>query len=166
MTRSIVRAMDVAIARLRQVRAMTGSERAALCRAFVLVALVRLVLFALPSHVSLRLVRRLAVPTTIRSRPERPTAAHLASVVTFASRFVPRATCLTQAIAAQLLFRHYRYESKLCLGVAKTARGAFTAHAWVEREERVVIGGAESAAFAKFPPFSSRAHREMRAEIR
>ncbi|HWE42951.1 MAG TPA: lasso peptide biosynthesis B2 protein, partial [Gemmatimonadaceae bacterium] len=166
MRRLVVRGMGIAIACLRRVRAMPTTQRVALCAAFVLVTVVRAVLFALPSHVSLRLVRRLGGPARLQSRRSGPVAAELAWAVEVASRFVPRATCLTQAVAAQLLLRHHGFESKLCLGVAKSANGEFTAHAWIEREGCVMIGGAESAAFAKFPPFSHPARREMSAESR
>jgi hypothetical protein len=56
-----------------------------------------------------------------------------------ASRFVPGATCLTQAIAARTLLARRGHSSTLHLGVAKED-GELKAHAWLEAGGRVVIG--------------------------
>jgi hypothetical protein len=58
-----------------------------------------------------------------------------------AARLVPQATCLTQALAMQVLLGRRGYSSRLCLGVAKRASAKFEAHAWIECAGRVVIGG-------------------------
>lgn len=108
-----------------------------------LVALVRLALWLLPSAVIVRLVRRLATGPE-RSTPGRPPLVAVVRSVEASSRRVPRASCLTQAVAAQLLLHHYGYGSTLCVGVAKEENGAFRAHAWVEHGGRIVIGGEES----------------------
>jgi hypothetical protein len=71
------------------------------------------------------------------------------------SRYLPGATCLTQAIAAQALLTHSGFPSQVEIGVAKErkdgrdnataktedeARG-FHAHAWVVCKGQVVLGG-------------------------
>lgn len=68
----------------------------------------------------------------------------VAWAVTMASRCVPQATCLTQAIAAQLLLAWRGYPTHLRIGVAKGEGERFRAHAWVESHGRVIIGGSES----------------------
>jgi len=60
------------------------------------------------------------------------------------SRFVPLATCLTQALALQWLLARSGHASRVHLGTRKDLAGKFAAHAWVECEGRVVIGGAEA----------------------
>jgi Transglutaminase-like superfamily len=64
----------------------------------------------------------------------------LSKAVSGVSRFVPQATCLTQALTLHILLRRRRLESKIHIGVAKTKGGPFESHAWVENEGRVVIG--------------------------
>jgi len=56
-----------------------------------------------------------------------------------ASRFVPHATCLTQALVLHILLRREGLQSTLHIGVRKDS-GHFEAHAWVESQDRVVIG--------------------------
>lgn len=55
------------------------------------------------------------------------------------SRIVPRATCLTQALAAQWLLGRAGITSCLRFGVARQAAD-IAAHAWLEVDGRVVIG--------------------------
>ena len=57
------------------------------------------------------------------------------------SRFVPRATCLTQALAVKTLLDWRGQNSKLQIGVARDENQKFQAHAWIEVEGRVIIGG-------------------------
>jgi hypothetical protein len=64
--------------------------------------------------------------------------------VTLASRYIPRATCLTQAFTAQILLNRAGLENRLCVGVARVP--SFGAHAWVERAGTVLVGGAEQCA--------------------
>jgi hypothetical protein len=53
--------------------------------------------------------------------------------------------CLVQALAGQALLVRYGYESLLTIGVAKDGGDRFAAHAWVTREDEVVIGGGGTA---------------------
>lgn len=59
-----------------------------------------------------------------------------------AARLVPGATCLTKALAAQLLLVRSGYQSQMRIGVAKDDRGQFVAHAWLISNGRIVVGGA------------------------
>jgi hypothetical protein len=63
--------------------------------------------------------------------------------VSAASRLVPRATCLTKAVALHILLRRAGLQSSIHFGVAKEGE-RFEAHAWVESQNRVVIGEFES----------------------
>ena len=74
-----------------------------------------------------------------------PHLARLGYLVGRVSRFVPGATCLTQALAMRWMLLRRRIACQLRIGVAKDADGAFKAHAWLEtRSQRVLIGGARS----------------------
>ena len=69
----------------------------------------------------------------------------VAWAVTVAGRYVPAATCLTQALATQVLLSQHGYEACLRIGVVRGEDGQLQAHAWVESDGVVVIGGPESA---------------------
>jgi hypothetical protein len=68
-----------------------------------------------------------------------PSAEHFSLAICTASRWVPKATCLTKAVALHILLRRAGLQSRIRIGVAKDA-GNFEAHAWVEHQEKVVIG--------------------------
>ena len=67
------------------------------------------------------------------------------------SRRTPGAHCLVQSYAAVRLFREYGYPAVMRIGVAKP-EGKFSAHAWVELDGCIVIGGADS--LTRFTPLS------------
>ena len=71
-----------------------------------------------------------------------------------ASRFVPRATCLAQGLAAQLLLSRQGYRARLYIGVAKDENERLEAHAWLEAQGRIVVGGksVDLSRFAPLPP--------------
>lgn len=51
--------------------------------------------------------------------------------------------CLTQALVAQRLLRQQGYDTELRIGVTKDGQ-ELLAHAWLERDGRVIIGGQSS----------------------
>ena len=155
-----------ALARGRVLFALSAGERVLLAVVLVMIVLIRLLLWVLASRTSLRLVRRLAALGPRAARAVRPPAERLAWMVSAASRVVPRATCLTQAVAGQLLLRHYGYDSSLCLGVAKSTSADFLAHAWIEHDQRVLVGGGYSGAFVRLPALRSKPRRVHGAETR
>lgn len=122
------------------------ARRSLVVRAWLTVAVYRLALSTLP----FRWVRSFS---TFRPRASRATAgrsrdlADLSWAVSVVSRRVPRATCLTQALALQNLLAREGRPAELQIGVAKAADGAFEAHAWLESEGRVVIGGGDLERF-------------------
>lgn len=158
--------MSTAGRRFAQLVALPVAEQSALLLSLLLVAHVRLALYVLPSRVSVRLVRRLAETDTVDAPDGRVSAAHVAWAVNAASRVVPNATCLTQAVAGQLLFRRYGYASKLCLGVARPTKGEFYAHAWIERDGRILVGGAQSTEFTRLPSLASTSRRKQQMKTR
>lgn len=136
-----------AVARARRWMVMPRSEQRLFIVAGVVVALVRVTLWLLPSRVILGFVRRIAEPGAGRPLVARPAAARITHAIEAVSQYVPQATCLTQAVAAQLLLQHHGYQSRLCLGATRSALGAFAAHAWIEHDGCIVVGGAQSTGF-------------------
>jgi hypothetical protein len=53
------------------------------------------------------------------------------------------ASCLVQALAADTLLHRRGFVSEICLGVRKDARRSFEAHAWVQCENRIVVGAVD-----------------------
>ena len=118
-------------------------QRRLLLTALGSVVVVRLALWCFPY----RTVRRLTsvpVASTVTPLPpvagRDPLAGAVASAVRSASRYVPRATCLTQALVAERMLARRGRTSALRIGVARDTGGAFEAHAWLEYADTVIIG--------------------------
>jgi hypothetical protein len=59
-------------------------------------------------------------------------------------RLFPERPCLTQALAARYLLARRGVDSTLRIGVARDSGAPLRAHAWLERNGTVLIGGAKS----------------------
>jgi hypothetical protein len=115
-----------------------AAERRLVLRALTLVALVRMGLWVVPFK---RLRTLVSVsPDAHRNAAARHAPDAIVRAVVAASRRVPAASCLTQALAAQRLLAREGYDSKLEIGVARSEAGTFEAHAWLVRDGRIVIG--------------------------
>jgi hypothetical protein len=134
---------------------LSGSERRLFFRALVLVAAIRLALWTVRFRLTRAAVDRLRQPAESRRELDRLSIRRALWAVEAAARRVPAATCLTQGLAAQALLGRLGQPSELRLGVARNANGKFEAHAWVEIEGRVVIGGA-IAGFRQFVQLQKR----------
>ena len=77
-------------------------------------------------------------------------AEKIARFILAASQFVPKSSCLTQALAGESLLRELGYEPTLHIGVKKENREAFEAHAWLELNGVKIIGGPASSDFNQF----------------
>jgi Transglutaminase-like superfamily len=120
-------------ARLRRILLLAPSEAALLCRAAVILLSIRLSLWMRPWN-------RFRLPAT-RTRSVRdikPGVNRLEWAVLVASRFIPRATCLTRALALHRLLTSYGYRSKIQFGIQRSD-GRFAAHAWVEHEAATLL---------------------------
>jgi len=59
-----------------------------------------------------------------------------------AARWTPApATCLAMALVAQALLHRHGYSTQLRIGVRFRPSEPFQAHAWLEHEGRIVVGG-------------------------
>jgi Transglutaminase-like superfamily len=74
----------------------------------------------------------------------------IAWAVTSAARYVPAATCLTQALAAKVLLTVAGREARLTIGVEKDGN-RLRAHAWVEGNGRVIVGDHDLSRFTVLP---------------
>jgi hypothetical protein len=56
-------------------------------------------------------------------------------------RLLGKNACLTQALTSQLILKRHGIPARLRIGVQKNEQGFMQAHAWVENDGLVVIGG-------------------------
>lgn len=115
-------------------------NRRLLLRTLCTVAGLRLMLWLAPYRVWRPWLER-APRRVANVKGPRPSVSRVAWAVDRTCRFVPGASCLTQALATQRLLSRYGYESQMRIGVARNDTGVFEAHAWVEHNEEIVIGG-------------------------
>jgi hypothetical protein len=124
-------------------------------RAALLVVLIRLGLWLLPFRMLCSLLDRWAWAgrgSRVAGRPsDAALAAHVARYVERISRYVPAASCLTQALAAQALLRRHGVAVRLRIGVVKAGPRRLMAHAWVEAGDRVILGATEPGLFTPLP---------------
>jgi hypothetical protein len=74
---------------------------------------------------------------------KRQSVEHIVWAVAAAARYSPvGTTCLASALVAQALFSRHGYHTCLRIGVRRDADGSFAAHAWVERDGYILVGGA------------------------
>jgi hypothetical protein len=125
---------------LRKVAALRPADRSLLRQAFLSLLRVRFALWLVPW-------RRLAasIESTEMVAPARPGVDRVEWAIRAASHFVPRATCLTRAVALHRLLSRHGYESVVQIGVSK-ADGRFDAHAWVEHDGRPLLSSSDDVA--------------------
>ncbi len=124
-----------------------ADRRLALQAALWLVA-ARLALWLLPFD----RVRALATRAAAR-HSSGPSLApgRVAWAVETTARSIPQASCLTQALAAQVMLERAGEHPEIHLGVA-TDRGEFEAHAWLELHGRPLVGDHELHRYARLEP--------------
>jgi hypothetical protein len=141
---------------LRKLAELDRAERWLLIEAAITVPIVRVALTLLP----FRAVHRFIAATTLRVRRSRPSESHtperVARMVAAMAARVPRASCLTQALAATLLLARHGYAATLRVGVAKNENGTLRAHAWLESGGRTLLGGPDFGTFVQLPPLAFR----------
>ena len=125
-------------------------DKLLLFKAFLLLGGIRLALWTLPFKTLQRILEerrsRIAGNEAYQLPPER-----IAWAVGMVSQFIPKATCLSQALATHVLLASYGYQPSLQIGVARGDNGQLEAHAWVESRGKVIIGGSEVDRFTRLP---------------
>ena len=137
--------------RLLKLWRLTPTERRFLLGAALLVGGVRVGLSLLPFGTLQRILALLACG---HARDPMP-AERIAWAVAAAGRGIPRATCLVQALAAQVLLARHGHVAQLRIGVARATEG-IAAHAWLERDGEPIFGAPDRFPHAVLPPHESR----------
>ncbi len=133
--------------RLHKFLYLSSADRRLVAQSVVLVWAMRLGLWLLPFRILRRLLARVTKSSSkLHKLQERDRASvdRVVWAVTIASRYVPAATCLTQSLATKVLLSRRGHQASVHIGVARSEAGQFQAHAWVENDGIVVIGGPES----------------------
>jgi len=135
---------------------LAWSDRVLLIESVAILWVIRLGLWLLPFQALRRLLTRLT-RSTPKPRDEDPDfIRRVARAMRVTGRLVPGTTCLTQALAAQILLGQRGYHPLLRIGVAKDGGGRLEAHAWLESQGRVVIGeSANPSRFTPLPPLDT-----------
>jgi Transglutaminase-like superfamily len=123
----------------RTLRRLAPADRKLVFAALALLTVVKIALWMLSFQHVTRFVK---IPNRPRPVHRSFTPQQVVWAVQLASRYVPRATCLPQALTTQILLSWHGHLSRLHIGVMVVAQ-KFEAHAWVECDGRVVIGEAE-----------------------
>jgi Transglutaminase-like superfamily len=110
--------------------------------AFLATLYTRIALAMLP----LRLARNtlwklLIVSRTVRAAKRRRPEDIIGACIKAGRYSLVGSTCLSAALVGQALLSKHGHDASLCIGVKRNERGDFAAHAWLEREGRVAIGG-------------------------
>jgi hypothetical protein len=134
---------------------LPSADRNLLVKSALLLGAVRLGLWLFPFQTLRRLLDRMTGGNT--TLQEETSIAKITWAITVASGYVPAATCLTQALTTQVLLGQQGHTGTLRIGVVRSEVGQFQAHAWVEYQGRVVIGGIEAPSrFTPLPPLEGK----------
>lgn len=133
---------------LRKFLRLPTAERWLLIKSTLLLEAIKLGMWLLPFRVLRRLLAQVSETPSKLRHADRHSADRIAWAVEIASQHTPGVkTCLNQALATQVLLARRDYPSFLHIGVAKGEQGEFKAHAWVESEGKIVIGGGQLESF-------------------
>lgn len=119
---------------------LSGEEQHFIIRAMLILWLVRVGLWVFPFRRVLAVTENHLPPSLSWRTTPAGSADHCARWIPSAARLIPKASCLTQAIAARWLLQSAGLQCELQLGVGRRL-GKFSAHAVLIHERRIVVGG-------------------------
>jgi len=127
----------------------SSTERYLLVQAAFLLSTIRIAVWLLPLHTLRRLLMRISRPV-VRETVDDDYIARVVWAVSAMSRRIPRATCLPQALAAQVLLGRSGYPTQLRIGLVTSEGGQLEGHAWLEHRGRILIQDFEVERFTPF----------------
>jgi hypothetical protein len=126
--------------RLYKILLLPYQRKALLAQSFFTVWLVRLSLWLFPFKQLNEWLSRFDKTVSGNEPPNWVIVNNTARSIRACSRYVPSASCLTQALATRTLLRLRGQNSTLKIGVDKDENGKFMAHAWLEIDGKIIIG--------------------------
>jgi len=136
------------MSKIKSLLSLTPAERNHLVNALVLVVGIRIGLSLMPFPRFQTLLAKFRASIGMsRVSVSTPPTDQLAWAVRTVSTYVPKVTCLTQALAAQVLLEQHGYPTIVRIGVTNASEkgNAFQAHAWLESNGKMVIGQSDVA---------------------
>jgi Transglutaminase-like superfamily len=124
-----------------------NEERRLLIRCSCVLAVIRVGLWLMSLRRLRAFIARAADWRRGAHRSSRASVERIAWAVRAAARYVPGATCLHEALAAELMLVHNGHPARVRIGMAKTEKRALEGHAWVESDGAVVLGGGDVARY-------------------
>jgi hypothetical protein len=123
---------------------ISGGEQRLLLKAALLLRTVRLGLWLLPFETFRRLLVGFSKEPARLRDTDQSSLENVIWAVQTAGRCIPgAATCLTLALISQVLLLLRGHGAVIHIGIAKGDEEQFLAHAWVESDGKIVIGGHE-----------------------
>jgi Transglutaminase-like superfamily len=147
----------ISMSRVRKFFRLPRSERWLLIKAALLLGVIRIGLRLLPFQTLKQLLDSASQP---RAGREFSSDRLVWAVITASRYMLGDKPCLVQALVVQLLLKRRGYPASLRIGVARKERGELQAHAWIESEYRVVIGGGELSRYTPFPAFDGESNKQ------
>lgn len=120
---------------------LPADDRKILVKAAALLCAVRIGLWILPFHTLRDLLRKRRHSPTTTNLTDSAMVQKITRGVQVTSRYVPAATCLAKALVTVALLEEAGLPACLRIGVARSEEGKLEAHAWVESNGLVIIGG-------------------------
>ena len=65
----------------------------------------------------------------------------LLQFINTASRLIPKASCLTKALAGHTILKFFNCQNDLYIGVKINSNSDFEAHAWLQKDQTILLGG-------------------------
>ncbi len=127
------------MSRLSRFFRLSSAEKTLLVKVWILLGITRLCLSVFRFDI-LRKVLKGISPLVARG-DQKFTDDQLVRIVGIASRYVPKATCLAQALTVHLLLKQSGRQASLYIGVNGVEGGHLNAHAWVKSRGKVITGG-------------------------
>lgn len=128
--------------RRHQILGCLATDRRLLLSALCLVSAIRLGLWLLPVKTVGHFVGWLSRSHSRATADASSLSDRVSRAVRRASRVVPGASCLTQALAVQGLLERHGLQTRLHIGVTSEGGQTMRAHAWLDSQGVTVIGGA------------------------
>ena len=127
--------------RIRKFLSLSSNEQRLLIKTWILLGVIRLGLELFPFSTLRKVLFKLrfVFRAHVKDFPEE----YLVWSVAVVSPYVPKTTCLAQALGAQFLLQQAGHQACLHIGVEEGEKGRLKAHAWVESKGRILIGGFE-----------------------
>ena len=105
------------------------------------VLLIRLGLWILPYRLLTKWLDSLGSSVNVSEKNDWKLIKEVSHTVKSCAKYVPFASCLTQALATQTLLKVFGQGSTLKFGVDKDQNEKLIAHAWIEIDGKIIIGG-------------------------